>query len=604
MSLFQPPLNYQLVADWYQQQVDRPDRRYEQKRDETERDLLDTLDICPISPELYSEAHLKLNVERVEDFLFDEYYDTEKLKHLQCALKSIFMPSVGHITVQQKIKDWIRNPKIIGTPSKNGYVMIANFTQINDLIILKSPKKKQRDLNHEYFVGTILNNLRRKIPNFALVLGGFKCSPPFFEKKEPEIWCNIDNPNISVQYVLYENIAPARRVIDVVKSSKFNNFLPYLLQIAFSLKEAEVYEFSHNDLHLDNIMIRKNTTNKKWIQYRHHNRLVYIKANEIATFIDFGEANITVLGEKFGTTGNEKIGVYRDTANPVRDFIRFFLSAAIEAVNSNFNFYKQAERFIMSLFSDYYDHNDLLKYEQMWFALPPPNYFLKYPKMDDIIDLLQKVYPANFKYYVHDQPQSNERVMSCEVEGNCADENEAYQYFGLANYNPIKDLYYFHDIFVNQRDPEALIQSFDKRQVSRLIRQANTELSEFRNQIVKLHLDLRRVTLGQKDFDVFINSLRKIDRYFKQIIKLHDLTLDHHRLTEVLNLVESIYETGLYVNTEFDYDMYIWSELTRAKELTRDIFDIFNTQQLVKLSLEEKAAIDEIYVLIELINSI
>lgn len=610
MSLFQPDLSVTLVLDWYQTARDYYDPDYELSRNKKEEDIISRLGACPFPSNLYEDVSLKLDKKKVEDFLYDDYYDESKITQLTCALDSIFVPSVGHSSVLKNIKKWIKNPKLIDTPSNSGYAMIADFSVINNLMVLKSPRKKKKDLTHEYFVGTMINNLRRKIPNFALILGGFKCTPPLIGENKVYSWCNLDEESLNVKYVLYENVRASESLVNMIKTYKFNEFFPYVLQIAFALSHAsKEYNFSHNDLHLANIIIRKNTTNKRWLMYEYFNKTVYVKADNIATIIDFGEANITVEGMMFGTTGNEKIGVYRNEPNTVRDFLRFFSSITMEAkVAGNDMFYHQGLRFLNRIFSDFQPSYDLNNLQKSWFSIPPPKYFQKYPTMDEIISVLEEAYPKNFNFYVREFIQDLSMVMSCEVQGNCTTPEDAFEYFGLLDYEYPKDIYSFYDAFANINKNERLdkiIGEYSIREIKRMILKGITNKEKLEHDIYNEYAKIRRVSLGEKTFNVFMKSLRKIDRYFRQIITLYELTSDLNRINEILNLIETVYNTKLLREQEpFDYENYIWSEVEFARELIDDLKNIVSKSPPYKLFSREKMAVDQIKLLMNMIDLI
>src|SRR5436190_712755 len=82
---------------------------------------------------------------------------------------------------------------------------------------------------------------RSYVPNFAYVFGGFKCSAPILQDPKyilgsagryPVNWCNS---GLDIEYIIYENIAPAVSFKEYVKKCTFEQFLDKYLQIIYAL---------------------------------------------------------------------------------------------------------------------------------------------------------------------------------------------------------------------------------------------------------------------------------------------------------------------------------------------------------------------------------
>ncbi len=189
-----------------------------------------------------------------------QFYNPEVMAYIACLTSSIYyLPKNGNQKQIDEIHSYIKDLKLV---SSGAYGNIS-LAKIKDLdIIIKAPKRvEDDDLPHEYFVGMhALNNLRKDIPNFVYVYGGFSCSKPIISDEDDKKiinWCTTDKD--SVGYVIYENIVPSISLYDFIEKSDFSfeTLLSLYLQVLLSLNLAnEKYQFTHYDLHPNNIIIR------------------------------------------------------------------------------------------------------------------------------------------------------------------------------------------------------------------------------------------------------------------------------------------------------------------------------------------------------------
>lgn len=161
----------------------------------------------------------------------------------------------------EKINDWIDyGSEKIGEPSANGYLTIGKLKNPKKYdFVIKLSKITERSLcefENELDSSLRINNLRRYIPNFIICYGGFVCnSDEKFEKL-----CTIDgNPN---SYIVLENVKNSntfkRNLLLPSYNSKIDSIdvFNYIYQTIVSLAFAyEKLEFTHYDLHVDNVML-------------------------------------------------------------------------------------------------------------------------------------------------------------------------------------------------------------------------------------------------------------------------------------------------------------------------------------------------------------
>lgn len=185
----------------------------------------------------------------------DETLNVSIHQNIACLVSAILKGKPFLPTKNQKIHNWFKNPKIIGEPTSGGYA----FTTDDNLFVFKANKKILRDdLVYEALVGIYVTNLvRQYVPNFMYVYGYTKCSRLIVgEDDKIKSWCNSGTGD---SYLITENIKDS-----VSMEAWFENlnitqteFISVLYQIINALNIANIlYGYTHNDLHLGNILIR------------------------------------------------------------------------------------------------------------------------------------------------------------------------------------------------------------------------------------------------------------------------------------------------------------------------------------------------------------
>lgn len=182
------------------------------------------------------------------------------------------------LTESDGINDWIMyNFKQIGEASG----MAAGAT-LSELLPYEYANNKKVDVEffmkimlgsqqanfiREFFASMTVNNIRNLVPNYMLCYGGFMCSGD-----DPKKLCN----NIAGQpfsYLLLENIKKAETVDRVLKlptlstNDEAQDLVDMIYQIVASLCIGwETNNFTHFDLHLDNIMRYDFISNKDYLK--------------------------------------------------------------------------------------------------------------------------------------------------------------------------------------------------------------------------------------------------------------------------------------------------------------------------------------------------
>lgn len=275
--------------------------------------LLKNFDFCLYSNTLNN--HLKdLDPNRLKKLLTDYYYDIYVMQFAACIANAIFNSDndigTNNNFSREYIKRFITHLNQIGNESAFGYALSGNLNNSSttlssdNIFIIKSPRnpKDVKVLIHEGFTGLAgTNRLREFIPNFAYVYSIFNCLTPNIENKEVKNWCSTDG----YYYVVYESISNAETFGDYIRSDRCTaqGIINYVTQIALALDfAAQKIGFTHNDLHVGNILLRK-LDQPKQIKYPYRDRGdYYIVTDAIPTFIDYGMVYMTYKNEGFGSS--------------------------------------------------------------------------------------------------------------------------------------------------------------------------------------------------------------------------------------------------------------------------------------------------------------
>ncbi len=242
----------------------------------------------------------KVDFEELQSLTDERFYDYDLMRLAGCAVYGYFYglaESNGDLATLAHIKSSIKNLKRIGAPSVSGNAINADIDGAESVVVVKTPRTEEaeQDLTHELFVGLFgLNRLRRLIPNFALVYGGFKCSKPVInDQKEVLSLCDVTHPD-QVPYVLYENVHPAKSMRAYVKTCSAMDYLRLFLQVCNALEVAEhQMDFTHYDLHAENVMAKELKETMNIVYTNRYGETRYMVSDVVGTLIDYGMRKVS-----------------------------------------------------------------------------------------------------------------------------------------------------------------------------------------------------------------------------------------------------------------------------------------------------------------------
>lgn len=498
-----------------------------------------------------------------KNILRERFYDASIMKAAMCTAESIaYMPPLegGNISANIRIKKWIRGLHRINSDTADGYAMKTGLNNTNDTFIIKAPREdKNLMLLHEYFVGVYgLNKLRTHIPNFAYVLGGFKCSAPIIDDRNDVVaWCN--NNDYPVDYVIYENITPGDTLSNIIiKGCTFDEWLGYYMQILYSLEMAFVScDFTHYDLHTDNVIIRVVPAHLK-VKGRFHipyptenNQLEYISASSVATIIDYGLAHIKYKGRSFGAYDKMHYGVLPNKGFPLFDAYKLLMFSLkyMSEVGDN-NLFNLAAN-ILKFFNNVESPQEVLAKQAETYYYLPYTPALANLSIFNLTTYIRQIY--NMSHIISAQVSSGEEVLGCtltKTAGNmrvCADSMDFYRSIGLAAQPVAHDIFDFYDIITRLADEHT---DESKMEIDRIV----------------------------KKFDYNEARLRALNNYNILVLKLNALvlggTIDTIR-------VEPMTIMKLYVPTEnFNINNLFNEETLRMyKDYAYRVAEIYETMQ-------------------------
>lgn len=322
---------------------------------------------CPrgVDPNKVGSFLTSVDGKKLSDAVDSQFYDGTVLETTACMTNSfIGDPSEGEIYAQ-RIRNFLTDPKIFGSDSVNGFVMSGSFETrpkvvAKGIFVIKAPRdsKEFDDLVHECIVGFKgTNPLRLKgIPNFAYIYGAFFCSSPMIneEKGNNEIISFCNTSKTPVCYAVYEKIASspgcpeAQSMNKYVETHSAKQICDAILGTCVALYSASSIEFSHLDLHGENVILRHFSGGTKTVKYPMPGGNDWYLEVEgvIPTIIDYGSSHIKVNGKNYGHVTDHfdvytPLGIRRDVYNPLHDQFRMLCGILAGIRRNNPKAYRQ-----------------------------------------------------------------------------------------------------------------------------------------------------------------------------------------------------------------------------------------------------------------------
>jgi serine/threonine protein kinase len=248
----------------------------------------------------------------MKNIIDNRYTNAFDMKAVFCLFQNlIYSAERGKINgiymLSQKIKNWVSYLSTLSQGTQ-GIAYMADILGDDIKIVMKVPKTNEEynTILKEYFIGlTAINNLRYIVPNFTYTFGSFLCPIP--SSVEPYVkLCDKEGitPFIMSEYISGMNLRSAIRNNFLT----FESFLHIFLQIILALEVSqEKCEFTHYDLHDENVILRRSGT--YFYNVPIGEQVYNVQTDLIPTIIDFGFSSIKSENYNIGTYGYDKYGI-------------------------------------------------------------------------------------------------------------------------------------------------------------------------------------------------------------------------------------------------------------------------------------------------------
>lgn len=512
----QPAVRRQLLADKAKQK---------EEEDKLKKELVCHMsDLDKIRDRLGS-----LDTAKFRQILTKYFFDGAMMKVAFCILESIIADqgklADGGLTENQRVRHWIRADKQIGSESVFGYAMSTSFDDSEALLVAKAPRPNvgAGDSIHEYVIGALaLNNLRQYIPNFAYVFGTFDCASPVIgANKEIDTWCGYQP---GVNYVIYENVNPAVPLGNLNKNITFDRFLNYYLQTLLALRLArEKYDFTHYDLHDQNVLIRK-LPQRVSIDYNTPEGQRYVVTDAIATIIDYGQSHAKINGVSVGYYGLEAYGNLPTHAFPLFDAYKLLLMSMRTMMHADNHAFHGAAT-LLRFFTPEDPVSVVKQQSKFYYVLPRTKKVLKYG-LDDFLKYIIKLYPTALS------EKPNVPLLKCAAE-QCKNPRASLKWLDLSKEPEASDLLSLYDLSKkfqqegNIKEEEKLLKSYPYQQdIGKTLSNITYNLDEMEKRLN----NFRPIPLSGENLPAY---RQQFDKFAEMVDLLEDLGLGLEALEEL-----------------------------------------------------------------------
>lgn len=302
------------------------------------------------------------------------------MKAVLCLFDTLFLSlspnkENGIYVLTKEITKFIDTLDVLSTGA-DGIVYNARFFSDIELIIKlainqddeeeKDEEEKQEEIKRkrdmmirEYYIGIkAMNKLRYIVPNFVYTLGCFMCDKPSDNNPLENLCENVagaTNPFIVYEKIPGDKEKHVNTVGDLISNKlTFDQWLVIFFQLLLALEVAQrEVEFTHFDLHFENVMIRKQNNFEYSVPL---DMSTYTIKNPefIPVIIDFGRSTCSIDSETIGTYGFEGLGVLNHMV-PGQDMYMFMSYCCNKATNDTNDIDIDLRKKIALLFYNFYE---------------------------------------------------------------------------------------------------------------------------------------------------------------------------------------------------------------------------------------------------------
>lgn len=276
---------------------------------------------CYYSKNLTELTNKPVNTDEIIKILTDGYMYHKDMEVVNCILESYLrknnvvnnsisliqsrqiqdiVDNDNVVTVKKDINTYIKNIRPLSSGTASSDVYLGDLF-VNDIsLVIKFPKKNNNiekfrrekiSFMKEYILGKALNKLRQITPSFMYTFSLFGCG---LSKTKRICTTKKSLPLLILEKV--DGISMEKFIKE--PSTTFVEWLKVYVQILLNLEIAQkLYKFNHNDLHTDNVMIRKH---KQPITYSFNSetKTYKVTTDTFPVLIDFGYSGMYVGDER------------------------------------------------------------------------------------------------------------------------------------------------------------------------------------------------------------------------------------------------------------------------------------------------------------------
>lgn len=520
-----------------------------------ERNLMLDLDICPVSKlDSFQQRLGNIDPEHLKYMLRENYYNAEFMKTVLCAANAIFYSppmKSGDVAPNQRIRRWIKTLSKIGVPSVEGITFRSSFDVASDVFVIKAPRSPYINLRHELIVGLTLNKLRGKVPNFAYVFGGFMCTQPILSpnpsEKSPVGWCNADDP--AVQYIVYENIDPSVSMKDYCETCTFPQFLSKYMQFLYAENKAyEMYDYTHGDVHYENVLVRK--TDTVYIPYEYNGETLYVISEGVSTLIDYGYSHLRVPEGNIGVSDPNLVshGVFPNKSFPMFDAFKLLMFCAkatmdsknascFEGISRIIRFFNSSENvitFVNAMYNNLYSLPYTSRTANIMFS--------------DLISYIQNNIPE-YQQVVTTRVLRNSHILGCIGKNVCISTEETIKNLGLSSDVKINTVFDFYDIvshLESKNDTVGISHAVNNFAETTAYESAISHMNDLINRLNDLQGSIQVITIGDLQT---LNNPTFVAMYKSYLAKVFEIYDIQQQLTVITN---SLMFLSKYYNIDVD----------------------------------------------------
>lgn len=446
--------NY-VTTETEEEEKERKKRQYEAQLQILSRDICPKIELNSLQMNLSV-----LDTKALKELSQKQFYNGKAMQAILCTMESISYSSDSTLSVNYRLREYFRRMKQIGPPSVQGVAMKTDVDakdEASDLFVMKVPKDPESsDLYHEAFVGLFgTNKLRAFVPNFAYIFGTFRCSGPVIHGggdnvdgksyKEVITWCN--NLKDNSPYILYENISPNISMKELARTGSIHDILNAYLQVLYALDVANKrIDFTHYDLHADNVLIRQiPRVNDIYIPYQTEKGREYLRASRIATIIDFGFAHVEFEGKNYGMVGLEQFGIEQQKSLPFHDAYKLLMFILYDRRAAGRSDYLLFSPLVKLVNPDATLDQVIDQQREVFFSLPRLSIF---PRIT-MLDWARQVrahFPNETKFFYSSPPKGRNRVVASCQDSVCLDYDQTLFAIGIIGTPNPRDVMEFYDL--------------------------------------------------------------------------------------------------------------------------------------------------------------